>query len=218
MKRLGIIRRAALIAAAAAAIICQSAFATFAKGTDTNYSQVNGEVAAGARKKYTKLRGKGRDAVTLMVYMIGSDLESRNGMATADLNEMVYSGLNNNKVNVIVETGGCRRWRNSVINAKKLQRWAVNGQGIALLEENRQAPMTDEDELADFIRFCAKKAPADRRKKVLPRKAKARLWSFTPKAEILPPMIPRFRKKQQTGSLLPLTSSRMRITHTTKRS
>ena len=109
MKRLGIIRRAALIAAAAAAIICQSAFA---KGTDTNYSQVNGEVAAGARKKYTKLRGKGRDAVTLMVYMIGSDLESRNGMATADLNEMVYSGLNNNKVNVIVETGGCRRWRN----------------------------------------------------------------------------------------------------------
>ena len=159
MKRLGIIRRAALIAAAAAAIICQSAFA---KGTDTNYSQVNGEVAAGARKKYTKLRGKGRDAVTLMVYMIGSDLESRNGMATADLNEMVYSGLNNNKVNVIVETGGCRRWRNSVINAKKLQRWAVNGQGIALLEENRQAPMTDEDELADFIRFCAKKAPADR--------------------------------------------------------
>ncbi len=156
---LGIIRKTALVVAAAAMLICQGAFA---KGTDTNYSQVNGEVAAGARKKYTKLRGKGKDSVTIMVYMIGSDLESKSGMATADLNEMVYSGLNNKKVNVIVETGGCRRWRNSVINAKKLQRWAVNGQGIALLEEDSLSPMTDEDELADFIQFCVKKAPADR--------------------------------------------------------
>lgn len=159
MNRIRMIRRAAVLAVAAAMLICLSAFA---KGNDTNYTQVNGEVASGARKKYTKLRGKGKDTVTLMIYMIGSDLESQSGMATADLNEMVYSGLDNKKVNVIVETGGCKRWRNSVISAKKLQRWSVSGKGIALLEEDAASPMTNEDELADFIRFCAKKAPADR--------------------------------------------------------
>ena len=159
MKKRRMIWQAALIVSCLVVMMCQSAFA---KGNDTNTSQVNGEVAAGARKKYTKLRGKGKDSVTLMVYMIGSDLESSSGMATADLNEMVYSGLQNRKVNVIVETGGCRKWRNSLISAKKLQRWRVSGQGVGLMDEDSISPMTEEDELADFIRFCAQKAPADR--------------------------------------------------------
>ena len=159
MKRRRMIRCAVLAAACAALMLCQS---VMAKSNDTNYAQVNGTVASGARAKYTKLRGKGKDKVTLMIYMIGSDLESQNGMATADLNEMVYSGLDNQKVNVIVETGGCRRWRNSLMSAKKLQRWRVSGQGVGLMEEKPISPMTEEDELADFIRFCAMEAPADR--------------------------------------------------------
>ena len=159
MKALKRIRCAVLAAACAAVMMAGSASA---KGTDTNYTQVNGEVASGARSKYTKLRGRGKDKVTLMVYMIGSDLESQSGMGTADLNEMVYSGLENHKVNVLVETGGCRNWRNSVISPKKLQRWRISGQGIALIEEGGLAPMTDEDELADFISFCKERAPADR--------------------------------------------------------
>ncbi|MDO5703411.1 MAG: hypothetical protein Q4G47_08670, partial [Lachnospiraceae bacterium] len=113
-------KMAALVAAASIGIMCQSAFA---KGANSDYAQVNGQVAPDAREKYTKIRGKGKDKVTVMIYMIGSDLESRSGMATADLNEMVYSGISNPNVNVFVETGGCRRWRNSVVNAKKLQRW-----------------------------------------------------------------------------------------------
>ena len=150
----------AAAAAALSALLCQG---TWAKGVDTNYTQVNGQVAKGARNKYTKLRGKGKDTVTLMIYMIGTDLESKSGMATADLNEMLYSGLNNSKVNIIVQTGGCKRWRNSVISTGKQQRWVVNGQGIGLLDESKETvSMTDEDQLSDFIQFCTKKAPADR--------------------------------------------------------
>ena len=71
-----------------------------------------------------------------MVYMIGSDLETNSGMATSDLNEMVYGGLDNPKLNVIVETGGCRKWRNSLISAKKLQRWDMTGQGSGFWKRN----------------------------------------------------------------------------------
>ena len=160
---MGFFKKAAKIAAAASvlcAVLCQGAYA---KGVDTNYTQVNGEVARGARNKFTKLRGKGKDTVTLMIYMIGTDLESKSGMATEDLNEMLYSGLDNSKVNVIVQTGGCKRWRNSVISAGKQQRWVVTGQGIGLLEESKEkVSMTDEDQLSDFIHFCTEKAPADR--------------------------------------------------------
>ena len=134
-----------------------------AKGVNTNYTQIDNTVAKGARAKYTKLREKGRDTVTLMVYMIGTDLESQSGMGTADLNEMIYAGLDNPKVNVIVQTGGCRRWKNSVISAGKQQRWLVSGQGISLLTEEKEATsMTKESELSEFIQFCAANAPADR--------------------------------------------------------
>ena len=160
MRILKRIAQTAVIAAAMCAMLCQGASA---KGVDTNYTQVNGEVAKGARNKYTKLRGKGKDSVTMMVYMLGTDLESQSGMATADLNEMLYAGLDNKKVNVIVQTGGCKRWRNSVISAGKTQRWSISGKGIGLLEEEKtKTSMTDEDELSDFIKYCAKKAPADR--------------------------------------------------------
>lgn len=160
MRILKRIAQTAVIAATMCAMLCQGASA---KGVDTNYTQVNGEVAKGARNKYTKLRGKGKDSVTMMVYMLGTDLESQSGMATADLNEMLYAGLDNKKVNVIVQTGGCKRWRNSVISAGKTQRWSISGKGIGLLEEEKtKTSMTDEDELSDFIKYCAKKAPADR--------------------------------------------------------
>ena len=150
MKRLKMFGRIVLIAAAMAALVCQG---VQAKGVNADYTQVNGEVAKGARAKYVKLKGKGRDSVTVMVYMIGSDLESQSGMATADLNEMLYAGINNKNVNVFVQTGGAKRWKNSVMNAKKIQRWTISGKGIGLLEENKSTSMTDEEQLADFIQY-----------------------------------------------------------------
>ena len=157
-----------LFAAAAAVMLIMTgvlslSFSTvWAKGTDTNYTQINNTVAKGARAKYTKLKGKGRDTVTLMIYMIGTDLESQNGMATSDLNEMLYSEIDNSRVNILIETGGCRRWRNSVISAGKLQRWKLTGRGLQLDDTMKSQAMTNEQALADFIQYAKKTAPADR--------------------------------------------------------
>ena len=129
---------------------------------DTSYRDVNTEVSSKARKKYTKKRGSGRDKVTIMVYMIGSDLESQNGMATADLNEMLYAQIDNKRINLFVQTGGCRRWRNSSMTAGKLQRWKMDGGGLTLQDTMKAKAMTDPAVLSDFIQYCAQEAPADR--------------------------------------------------------
>ena len=104
-------------------------FPAFAQG-DTSYRNVNTEVSSSARKKYTKKKGSGKDKVTIMVYMIGSDLESQGGMATSDLNEMLYAQLDNKKLNLFVQTGGCKRWRNSLMTAGKIQRWKMDGNAL----------------------------------------------------------------------------------------
>jgi len=49
---------------------------------------------------------------TVLVYMVGSDLESKHGAATADINEMLKVGSNQN-LNIIITTGGANKdgWR-----------------------------------------------------------------------------------------------------------
>ena len=53
-------------------------------------------------------------------YLCGSDLESQNGCATADLSEMLEVQLPEN-VNVVIETGGANAWQNAEIDPSKHQ-------------------------------------------------------------------------------------------------
>ena len=80
-----------------------------------NASSLNTSVSSAARSKYTAVKGGGNDTVTLMVYMCGTDLESKSGMASNDLKEMANAALSD-KVNIIVETGGCKEWKTSGIS------------------------------------------------------------------------------------------------------
>ena len=133
-----------------------------APAADTSYKDVDTKVSSSARDKYTVKKGAGKDKVTIMIYMIGSDLESQSGMATTDLNEMLYAQLDNKNVNLFVQTGGCKRWRNSLMTAGKLERWKMDSNGLTLRETLKGQAMTDPDVLSDFIRFCSEEAPADR--------------------------------------------------------
>ncbi len=100
---------------------------------DAGASPVVTSVSQTARAKRTVLKGNGADMVTVMVYICATDLESQGGMATADLNEMLYA-KDSDKVNIIVETGGTSRWRNSVISSTTNQRYRVTSEGLELLE------------------------------------------------------------------------------------
>ena len=73
-------------------------------------------VATGSREKYTVIKGGGRDEVTVMIYLCGTDLESGSGMATRDLVEMTNATLSD-KVHVLVYTGGTRNWNNNVVSS-----------------------------------------------------------------------------------------------------
>jgi len=114
------------------------------------------------RQARTTILGSGRDVITLMVYICGSDLETDLGMATADINEMLYADISD-QVNIIIETGGAKRWQNSVISNTTNQRYQVTSDGLVALDRNvGKKPMTEPDTLSDFIRFCAKNYPANR--------------------------------------------------------
>lgn len=98
---------------------------------------------------------------TVMIYMTGSNLESRFGAATSDLEEIMESGYDPDRVNVIVYTGGSRRWNSGVPST------CNNVMNMGLPEEDRIvantkkcADMGAPDTLASFINFCTSNYPA----------------------------------------------------------
>jgi len=128
---------------------------------------LNTEVAVGSREKRTIIKGNGEDIVTVMVYLCGTDLESKNGMATSDIREMADADLSD-KVNVLLYTGGCTSWRNQVLSNRKNQIYQVRDGGlVCLVEDAGDGSMTSPDTLSEFIRWCGENFPANRNELIL---------------------------------------------------
>ena len=105
--------------------------------------------------------GSGTGKATIMVYIIGSNLESDSGCATMDIQEMCKAGIGSN-VNLIIEAGGAKKWQNSVMTSGKVGRFQVVGDGIKVLEERGRKSMVETSEVIDFIKYSVKNFPADR--------------------------------------------------------
>ena len=125
--------------------------------------------AENQREKFTKFytgSESDKNTATVMVYMCGSDLESSGGMGTADLREMVNAEPGE-KINLLVYTGGAKKWKNSVVSARTNQIYEVtteNGRsGLKTVESDLgDLPMSDPATLASFIKEAVEKYPSNR--------------------------------------------------------
>ena len=119
-------------------------------------------VASGSRSKRTVIKGGGQDNITMMIYMCGTDLESKSGMASADMQEIAQATYGSN-LNVIVYTGGCKGWKIQGIDTRVNQIYQIKDGKLARLEADMgNKVMTDPNTLSEFIRYCASKFPANR--------------------------------------------------------
>ncbi len=135
--------------------------ATQTANNSSNKKKLDTSVASGSRAKYTTIKGNGKDTVTLMVYMCGTDLESSYSMATKDLQEMASATISSN-INIIVYTGGCKKWQTSGISNSKNQIWKLSSGNITKLKEVSAVSMVKSSTLSGFIQYCAQNYPANR--------------------------------------------------------
>lgn len=128
----------------------------------SNTGKLDTSVSKAARAKRVSVKGGGKDSVTIMVYMCGTDLESKYKMGTADLTEMASATVDN--LNIIVYTGGCRQWQNNIVSNQVNQIYKVEsgGQLRTLVSNAGTAAMTDPGTLSSFIQYCDKNYHADR--------------------------------------------------------
>ncbi len=127
-----------------------------------NTGTLNTSVSKEARARYTTLAGNGKDTITIMVYLCGTDLESKYGMATNDLNEMMKATISD-KINIIVYTGGCSKWKTSGISTSNNQIYKLTSGKMTCIEKNMgNKTMTDPATLTEFIKYATANYPANR--------------------------------------------------------
>ena len=134
----------------------------FTTTLENNDEEADTTVASGSREKYTVIKGSNKDTMTILVYMCGADLESQNGMATSDLKEMLNANVSD-KVNLIVFTGGARRWKNNVVSSSVNQIYQIkDGSLTRLVDDAGNSSMTNPSTLASFIKFGKENFQANR--------------------------------------------------------
>lgn len=114
------------------------------------------------REYRTNIKGNNEDVVTLMIYMCGSDLESKYGTASVDINEILSADISEN-VNVLIQTGGCVDWTNEQISEERTQIFSVENGELQLVNDNLGLRnMAEANTLTDFINYSKDNYPANR--------------------------------------------------------
>ena len=142
------------------------------KGEEVDYSTIkrdtdikvdsSGQISINRNNK--ELKAMGEDTWTIFMYVTGTDLEALYEKATTDFKEMWgadFKNYNEDKVKIIIQTGGCDKWRTKGISSKKIQRYMLQYNELKLLEEKSNDSMGDEKTLYDFLNWGVSNYPAE---------------------------------------------------------
>lgn len=102
------------------------------------------------------------DTWAIYWYLCGSNLETNANAASRDLLEVLEADLSKD-VSVIIQTGGSKKWASDDFSGQHPQRWQVKDGDIEKLADLPKSSMGSGKTLAEFIRYCNEKHPADHR-------------------------------------------------------
>ena len=99
---------------------------------------------------------------TLMVYIVGSDLESGRygGAASRDIKEMLEANIPDN-CNVVLQCGGAKKWENKDIPDGEVTIFSIRNGKLNKEKSLGKTSMTEEGALCEFITYCKENFPAE---------------------------------------------------------
>ena len=93
---------------------------------------------------------------TIMIYMVGADLESRSGLASRDLKDLDYEKIKKNRINVLLMAGGSKRWDNTYIDTNETSIYKLTEEGFSKVDQRNINNMGKSDNLSYFLDYCYK--------------------------------------------------------------
>lgn len=90
---------------------------------------------------------------TIMIYMVGSDLESKYLAGTKDIDEIIDSSINYNDINILLYTGGSKKWHNENISSDKQGLFEIGSDGLNKIEEYDNYNILDKENLLYLLKY-----------------------------------------------------------------
>ena len=90
---------------------------------------------------------------TIMIYLIGSDLESIQGAATRDIEEMIGSEFNEDNMNLLLYVGGTKKWYTDEFDENENAIFEIKKGKITKKESFKKELMTNGKPLKEFINY-----------------------------------------------------------------
>lgn len=100
-----------------------------------------------------------KKARTFMIYMVGSDLESKSKQGTYSISEIVGENIDLENNNVILMAGGSKKWHNFV-DSSKIGIYKLTKDGFEKIDEYAITSMGNSDILSTFLNYSYKNYPA----------------------------------------------------------
>ena len=140
-----------------AVLSCTSCFKKTVDGT----RETGTEAASVITTEGNDTSGDSVGSFDLLVYMIGSDLESFDAAASKDIQEM-RGAASGDRLNIIIQTGGSKNWHLKEIANDGIGRYRIRNGELETIELLSNVRMSEPETLADFISWAEKNNPADR--------------------------------------------------------
>lgn len=96
----------------------------------------------------------------------GSNLETKLVVAGKNIDEILSADIPDG-VDVVLETGGAKRWRSHDIPEDKLCRYTVKDGQLKIEKQLENSSMGNPQTLTDFIGYCLENHPAERKALIL---------------------------------------------------
>lgn len=98
-------------------------------------------------------RSVGGNGRVVMIYMVGSNLESRSGLASRDLQDLDYDKLKANNTKVILIAGGTTSWKNNYIDVNETSIYSLEQNGFQKIDARPKTNMGTADNLSYFLKY-----------------------------------------------------------------
>lgn len=93
------------------------------------------------------------DTKTIMIYVVGSNLETDSGIVTADLESIKPENIDLEKTNILMYTGGTEKWHNFISNEENAI-YLLTADGFEKIETYDQENMGSPDTLSGFLNYA----------------------------------------------------------------
>ena len=97
---------------------------------------------------------------TFMIYMVGSDLESKSMQGTYSINEIVGNKIDLKNNNILLMVGGSKKWHNFV-KSNELAVYELTNEGFEKKQENELVSMGSSETLTNYLNYAYEEYPAE---------------------------------------------------------